>query len=565
MVGETLTATAHLAGVIVEYQWKANGAPIDSATSRTFTLTPAQRDKQITVTVTGIYPCVGERTSDPTEVVARECGDNLSWTLSNDVLIISGTGTMWDYDISTNAPWYSYRDSITTIVIGSSVASIGNYAFFGCDNLTSVINLNLEPQPLNSNAFAGVTLSDRKLYISTESVNDYNSAPVWKEFDILAPNGLGTCGGNLTWMLLGGELIVYGTGAIADYSGNDAPWHFHRDSITTVTIADGVTGIGNYAFSGCPGLTSVSIGNGTTRIGESAFRDCGSLTDIAVDTVNADFYSVDGVVFSKDTLILYPEGKKGGYLIPKEVTSVKDHAFYNCTGLTSVAIPPSVTGIDSYAFSSCSGLASVTNLNPESQSITGHVFAGLTLSGITLYVPAGSAESYESAAFWSSFRIRESSVSLDTTSLSDLFVGDTLQLTATFFPENAANQTMTWNSGDVSVATVSANGLVTAVGQGTAWIKVQTENGKMADSCLVTVRSQTAIPAVDAPSGQVYFQGQTLHIDSPVAERINIYSITGALLYQVEKPAGKAALTINRSRGILIVRGSSGWVRKVKN
>ena len=47
-------------------------------------------------------------------------------------------------------------------------------------------------------------------------------------------------------------------------------------------------------------------------------------------------------------------------IIPNGVTSIRQYAFYSCTGLTSVTIPNSVTTIGNYVFHSCAGLTSVT-------------------------------------------------------------------------------------------------------------------------------------------------------------------------------------------------------------
>jgi hypothetical protein len=48
-------------------------------------------------------------------------------------------------------------------------------------------------------------------------------------------------------------LTISGTGPMADFTGTNMPWRSLRNNIATVTITDGVTSIGNYAFSGCPG------------------------------------------------------------------------------------------------------------------------------------------------------------------------------------------------------------------------------------------------------------------------------------------------------------------------
>ncbi|MBR1766300.1 MAG: leucine-rich repeat domain-containing protein, partial [Bacteroidales bacterium] len=80
------------------------------------------------------------------------------------------------------------------------------------------------------------------------------------------------------------------------------------------------------AFSGRSGLTSVTIPNSVTSIGNYAFRGCSGLTSVS---------------------------------IPNSVTSIESYAFYGCSGLTSVTIGNSVTSIENYAFRGCSGLTSV--------------------------------------------------------------------------------------------------------------------------------------------------------------------------------------------------------------
>jgi hypothetical protein len=84
----------------------------------------------------------------------------------------------------------------------------------------------------------------------------------------------GGCGDNLTWSLdtETGVLTISGTGAMADYYWDGAPWSSNRSLIQTATIEEGVTTIGSYAFPGCSNLTSVTIPNGVTQIGQSPFE-----------------------------------------------------------------------------------------------------------------------------------------------------------------------------------------------------------------------------------------------------------------------------------------------------
>ncbi len=156
----------------------------------------------------------------------------------------------------------------------------------------------------------------------------------------------GSCGDNLKWEFDedSGGLAISGTGAMDDYSdSSEVPWDSYKDEIKKVTIGNSVTRIGNYAFSGCTSLTSITIPDSVTSIGVGAFLDCTSLTSVTIpDSVtsigwnafnycksltginveanNANYSSINGVLFDKNatTLIKYPEGKEEKlYSIPQ--------------------------------------------------------------------------------------------------------------------------------------------------------------------------------------------------------------------------------------------------------
>ena len=123
-----------------------------------------------------------------------------------------------------------------------------------------------------------------------------------------------------------------------------------------------MTSIGNWAFKNCDGLTSVTIGNSATaNCFPYAFWDCKNLTEINVNPENANYSSINGVVYDKNasTLILCPN-KKASITIPNSVTSIGNYAFMNCSELSSITIPNSVETIGDYAFKSCSRLSSIT-------------------------------------------------------------------------------------------------------------------------------------------------------------------------------------------------------------
>lgn len=120
-------------------------------------------------------------------------------------------------------------------------------------------------------------------------------------------------------------------------------------NLTSVSIPNSVTYIGDNSFYGCSGLTSVSIPNSVISIGIYAFGDCSSLTSV---TIGSSVASIRGYAF-------YGCSGLTSITIPSSVTSIGDQAFSGCSGLTSITIPASVTSIGNFVFSGCNGLTSI--------------------------------------------------------------------------------------------------------------------------------------------------------------------------------------------------------------
>ena len=98
----------------------------------------------------------------------------------------------------------------------------------------------------------------------------------------------GSCGAegdNLTWELTDEDaLIIRGTGDMEDYASfAETPWSFYSASIRKITVEDGVTGIGDYAFFGCTNLTSVTLPASITREGTCAFYSASTLGVVAAE------------------------------------------------------------------------------------------------------------------------------------------------------------------------------------------------------------------------------------------------------------------------------------------
>ena len=155
-------------------------------------------------------------------------------------------------------------------------------------------------------------------------------------------------------------------------NGNPAIFGYGNTSVTSVSIPNSVTSIGDYAFIGCYGLTSVSIPDSVTSIGHSAFYDCTALTSV----------SIPDSVTSIGRSAFYGCTELTSVVIGNGVTSIEDYAFSDCTKLTSVVIGNSVTSIGDYAFSDCTELTSV--IIPDSvTSIGGSAFKGCPSNAAT--------------------------------------------------------------------------------------------------------------------------------------------------------------------------------------
>jgi BspA type Leucine rich repeat region (6 copies) len=146
-----------------------------------------------------------------------------------------------------------------------------------------------------------------------------------------------------------------------------------------------VTSIGYEAFFGSS-ITNVAIPNSVTNLGDFALDDCASLTNITVDPSNPAYSSLGGVLFDKAgaTLIQFPAGLGGSYVITNSVTSIGADAFGHCTNLTSVTIPNSVTNIGESVFYVCTRLTSVTLPNSVINIADYAFYDCISLTNVTL-------------------------------------------------------------------------------------------------------------------------------------------------------------------------------------
>ena len=311
------------------------------------------------------------------------CQNLTNITIPNSVTVISN-------DV------FALCSSLTDVIIPNSVTSIGSYAFTGCVSLKSV-TIHDSVTSISDGAFFDCEGLKDVYYTSTE--DEWNKITIGNDNENLTNATIhynfepepsnkqtGSCGDNVTYSLdtETGVLTISGTGKMKDYSGEDSPF-YQNSNIKSVIIENGVTSIGNLAFSSCNSLIEVSLPSSIISLGVSAFSGCENLmsisipanvadiqsiafagckklTSIEVDSNNENYSSINGVLFDKNIteLVCYPAGKNdASYTVPNTVKSFAYGSFYDCENLTSVIIPNGVTSIGGASFWNCKNLKSI--------------------------------------------------------------------------------------------------------------------------------------------------------------------------------------------------------------
>ena len=299
------------------------------------------------------------------------CGDNSSgssvrWKLTKagTLIITVGTGCteggIADFTYG-KAPWYQdiYDSGIRCLIIGSGIKTIGSYAFADCTDLAEII------------------VPDGVISIGDGAFQQNSGA----KRVVLPPS-----------------TVYIGHGALRDCS-----------ALTSVSLPDSMSNrLFLDMFEGCTNLKSVDIPDGITDIYEGDLASCPNWTDIYYDNwgrvwnrvvsnvrdsipdrMNVHFKdniydsgscgeNVTWTLTADGTLTISGTGAMTDYtydsrspwyscrtyikrvVMQQGVTSIGDHAFWDCSGLTSVTIPDGVTSIGGDAFSGCTALTSVT-------------------------------------------------------------------------------------------------------------------------------------------------------------------------------------------------------------
>ena len=241
-------------------------------------------------------------------------------------------------------------EMLTSVEIPASVLTVGESAFRACSSLA---NFKI--------ADGDTTIEFKRDALVDTPVNNLYAGRNWTYEGTTNSNGWLTSQvtlfPNVSSVTIGNQVT-----SIGDFAFSDCK------SLSDVTIGNQVTSIGDFAFSDCKSLSDVTIGNHVTSIGECAFYNCKSLDEVIIPS---SVRSIGNRAFDSCELL-----KK--ISIENGVTSIGSSAFYSCKSLEEIILPSSVLSIGGYAFANCKSLEDVI-IPPSVTSISGSLFDGCNI------------------------------------------------------------------------------------------------------------------------------------------------------------------------------------------
>lgn len=199
-------------------------------------------------------------------VASGDCGNELTWSLSEEgVLTISGTGRMKAYS-SSNAPWQTYCDGITKVIVEEGVTTVGNYAFYFCRSITAV-ELPDSLEEIGQYAFA---------YCSAlESVEIPDAVNYIGRYAFVCCSGLKAIE------------IPADVKSILPYTFREC------GSLAAVTLSEGLSAIGEFAFGHCDALETLTIPESVSSIDINAFYSCDGLREVSYPGTEEQWYAME--------------------------------------------------------------------------------------------------------------------------------------------------------------------------------------------------------------------------------------------------------------------------------
>jgi uncharacterized repeat protein (TIGR03803 family) len=280
---------------------------------------------------------------------------------------------------------------LSSVTIGSGITVIGDNVFTECANLTNVSLPNGVTKIGNGTFLGCYHLANITLPTNLVSIGE--TAFSFSEItNVVIPESVVYIGSNaflgceeLSSISVSPSNVTYSTlaGVLFDRTQTSLLVYPQANEAELYNVPNSVTTIASNAFSGCSFLTNITISSNVTAIGADAFYNCGSLTAINVATNNPVYSSASGLLYDKSVsdLIQCPSGKSGSIALPNGVTVIGPSAFaYSEAG--SVTMPNSVETIETNAFE-WSSIEKIV-LSANIANITSNAFIGSQLESITI-------------------------------------------------------------------------------------------------------------------------------------------------------------------------------------
>ncbi len=425
--------------------------------------------------------------------------DEWRYDEATKTLYITGSGPMKNYGDPNDRPWSQYTEEIQSVIIENGITSIGSTAFYFCTSLTSA-TIPDSVTSVEQYAFRG-DASLKDVYYGGDEAQ-WEAITLGNGNDPLRNATIHFNGGEegVTWRYDEATKTLYitGSGPMEGYlNANDRPWNQYASEIQSVVIENGITSVGDRAFSNCSSLTSVTIPNSVTSINNSAFSGCSGLTSVtipnSVTSIGQNAFFLSGLTSvnipdsvatigsrafgsSRLTSVIIPDSVTSigeiafsecsnltSVKISNNVTSIEAGAFSTCRKLTSVAIPNGVTSIGQNAFNNCSGLTSVTI--PSSVTTIGD-YAFTSCSRLTNVTIPNGVTSIGQDAFYSCTSLTSVTIPNSVTSFGDRVFGDCSNLTSVTIPNRITSISASAFTGCSNLTSVTIPNSVTSIGAG---------------------------------------------------------------------------------------------------
>ena len=412
----------------------------------------------------------------------------------------------------------------TSIKLPESLTEIGGSAFSGCSELTSII-IPKNITTIQYYAFSGCPIANVEFHCSTIGnwfafSKTLTTITIGKEVKAIVAEAFDRCI-TLKSVKTGEGLTTIGNKAFQDCT-----------SLSDISLPESLSSIGQSAFTRCTALESITLPKGLKDIGTSAFSNSGLRTvEVNCPIIGEKcFYNCDSLInltFNNGVKEIGNEAflscdSLKTVKLPEGVTAIGAQSFYG-SGIETLSIPKTLTTIGYNAFSSLGSLQTVISYIKNPTSVVSDF--GKRYKVATLYVPYGRKPLYQKLTTWKNFLDIEemdpepgdvTGVTLNKTETS-IFVGKTEQLLATVLPADANDKSVTWTTSDKNIATVTADGTVTAIKPGTVNITCSSvDNESKTATCIVTVLPVPVTGIAISKSAISIVKGQTEKLEATI-------------------------------------------------